>query len=297
MNGKATNSTSNPPDPASQLTFQDHNRDVMGLTHVYPVVSRRAGGVSVGINLNTNNACNWACVYCQVPQLKRGNAPDIRMEVLKDELSLMLNALLQGDFLQKHVPEPLRTFQDIAFSGNGEPTSSPQFEEAVRAVIEALKIHHLTGKIKLVLITNGSHALEPTVQRAMTLMSGANGEVWFKLDRGREEDVWHINRIHLNPAMILRRLSAAAAHCPTWVQTCMTSWDGKPPSDPEVQAYLDLMAAALEQGTPLRGVLLYSLARPSLQPDAHRIGSLPLEWLEALGKRIVQMGLPVRITP
>ncbi len=297
MNGKPTDSTSNSPDPASQLTFQDHNRDVMGLTHVYPVVSRRAGGVSVGINLNTNNACNWACVYCQVPQLKRGNAPDIQTDVLKDELSFMLKALLQGDFLQKHVPEPLRKFQDIAFSGNGEPTSSPQFEAAVQVVVEALRVHQLTGKIKLVLITNGSHALEPAVQRALILMSQANGEVWFKLDRGRAEDLWRINRIHLDPALVLRRLSAAAAHCPTWVQTCMTTWDGHPPSDAEVQAYLDLLTTALEQGIPLRGVLLYSLARPSFQPDAPRVGPLPLEWLEALGLRIAQMGLPVRITP
>lgn len=297
MNGKATDSTSNPPDPASRLTFQDHNRDIMGLTHVYPVVSRRAGGVSVGINLNINNACNWACVYCQVPQLKRGNAPVIQTGVLKNELHLMLEALLHGDFLQQHVPVPLRTFQDIAFSGNGEPTSSPQFEEAVQVVIEAMQVHHLTGKIKLVLITNGSHALEPAVQRALGLMSQANGEVWFKLDRGREEDSWRINRIHLEPALVLRRLSAAAAHCPTWVQTCMTTWDGQPPSDAEVQAYLDLLSAALEQGTSLRGVLLYSLARPSLQPDAPRVGPLPLEWLETLGQRIAQMGLPIRITP
>jgi len=43
-----------------QLTIHNHNRDSAGYAYVYPVVSRRAGGVSVGINLNPNNACNWA---------------------------------------------------------------------------------------------------------------------------------------------------------------------------------------------------------------------------------------------
>ena len=55
-----------------RLTSKVHDRDVAGLTYVYPVVSRRAGGVSVGINLSPNNACNWRCVYCQVPNLQRG---------------------------------------------------------------------------------------------------------------------------------------------------------------------------------------------------------------------------------
>jgi len=40
------------------LTVTDHSRESAGLTYVYPVLSRRSGGVSVGINLNPNNACN-----------------------------------------------------------------------------------------------------------------------------------------------------------------------------------------------------------------------------------------------
>ncbi len=54
------------------LSASDHDRDATGMQYVYAVVSRRAGGVSVGINLNPNNACNWACVYCQVPDRRVG---------------------------------------------------------------------------------------------------------------------------------------------------------------------------------------------------------------------------------
>jgi hypothetical protein len=74
----------------SQLDATDHDRDSAGMTYVYPVVSRRAQGVSIGINLNPNNACNWRCVYCQVPNLTRGAAPEIDLAQLERELRTML---------------------------------------------------------------------------------------------------------------------------------------------------------------------------------------------------------------
>ena len=283
--------------PQPPLTFENHNRDVMGLTHVYPVVSRRAAGVSIGINLNINNACNWACVYCQVPNLTRGAALDLDLDLLRMELDLMLAEVTRGQFMQTYVAEGLRRLNDVAFSGNGEPTSARLFEQAVGIAIEALRVHGLLGKIKLVVITNGSFALRAGVQRAFEAMAAANGEIWFKMDRGRTEDILRINNIHLSPGLILKRLAAAAAVCPTWVQTCMVSWDGAAPSQAETDAYIALLEQALARQIPLRGVLLYSLARPSYQPEASRIAALPLPWLEALGARIAGLGLALKVTP
>jgi wyosine [tRNA(Phe)-imidazoG37] synthetase (radical SAM superfamily) len=95
---------------------------VSGLTYIYPVVSRRAGGVSIGINLNVNNACNWRCVYCQVPNLKRGTPDKIDLALLEQELRGFLNQLLHGDFMERYVAEGDRHLKDIAFSGI--PTSN-----------------------------------------------------------------------------------------------------------------------------------------------------------------------------
>ncbi len=279
------------------LSFENHNRDVMGLTYVYPVVSRRAAGVSIGVNLNTNHACNWACVYCQVPNLSRGGAPPTDLERLRAELDLMLGEVLDGHFMETHVAEDLRRLNDIAFSGNGEPTSADYFEEAVAIAIAALRHRALLGRVKLVVITNGSFAMQPDVQRAFKSMAQAGGEVWFKVDRGRTEDTLRINQVNLKPELQLKRLAAAAQACPTWIQTCMTAWDGASPNEEEVGAYLDLLRRALAQGIPLQGVLLYSLARPSLQPEAARIAALPQAWLENLGRQIAALGLAVRVTP
>jgi hypothetical protein len=113
------------------LKTEDHSRDSAGMRHVYPVISRRAGGVSVGINLNPNNACNWRCIYCQVPDLTRGGPPPLDLALLERELDGFLRAAVAGDFMATRVPAGSRRLVDLAFSGNGEPTSAREFPAAV----------------------------------------------------------------------------------------------------------------------------------------------------------------------
>ena len=86
------------------LGVEDHDRGAAGLEYVYPVVSRRARGVSVGVNLNPNDACNWRCVYCQVPGLVRGAAPEIDLARLEHELRGLLLEIARGDWLAR-LPE------------------------------------------------------------------------------------------------------------------------------------------------------------------------------------------------
>src|SRR5687768_6822290 len=128
-----------------RLTVTDHDRDAAGLTYVYPVVSRRAGGVSVGINLEPNNACNWRCVYCQVPNLGRGAAPPIDVDRLEAELRGLLGRAQRQEWLAGHVDEPYRQLVDVAFSGNGEPTTSHQLDEIVERVLAVLHDEGLAG--------------------------------------------------------------------------------------------------------------------------------------------------------
>ena len=145
------------------LTIEDHRRDSAGMRYVYPVISRRAGGVSVGVNLNVNNACNWACVYCQVDNLTRGGPPPIDLDLLERELTVFLEDALHGDFMARQVPADARRLEDVAFSGNGEPTSAAEFPEAVLRVRSVLERYGLAGKLPVRLITNGSMLHRPGV--------------------------------------------------------------------------------------------------------------------------------------
>lgn len=279
------------------LTFTDHDRDCVAMTYVYPVVSRRAGGVSVGINLNPNNACNWACVYCQVPNLVRGTAPAVDLALLESELRTLLGAILEGDFMQTRVPEGLRRLNDIALSGNGEPTSAREFCDVIQCIGRVMDELGLTGSIRLVLITNGSLADRARVRQGLTRMAALGGEVWFKLDRATPAGLRTVNQTQTHLETHRKRLVATAGLCPTWLQTCVFALDGAPPDAAEQDAYVDFVAGLVGAGVPLQGVLLYGLARPSMQPAAARLSSLPADWLDAFAERIRTAGVTVKVTP
>jgi wyosine [tRNA(Phe)-imidazoG37] synthetase (radical SAM superfamily) len=282
---------------AAPLTLRNHDRDSAGMTYVYPVVSRRAEGVSVGVNLNPNNACNWACVYCQVPDLTRGAAPDIDLERLEAELRAMLDDILHGDFMQARVPEGARRLNDVALSGNGEPTSAKAFPEVIELIGRVLVDFALVGRVKLVLITNGSLIDRPRVQAGLRRMAALNGEIWFKFDSATAAGMRRINQTRVTPEKQFERLALAASLCPTWMQTCVFAHDGEPPDEAEQEAYLAAVARVVRERIPVRGVLLYGLARPSMQPQASRLSALPAAWLAVFADRIRDAGLAVRVTP
>ncbi|HQT27540.1 MAG TPA: radical SAM protein, partial [Burkholderiales bacterium] len=253
------------------LNIHEHSRNCAGMTYVYPVVSRRSGGISIGINLNPNNACNWRCIYCQVPDLKRGAAPEIDLDKLEAELTEFLHELLHGSLMQERVPEDLRRINDIAISGNGEPTSAEEFGSIVEMIGEIIEDSELPLDVKLVLITNGSLIHKQHVQEGLKRMASLNGEVWFKLDSATVEGRKRINDTSIGNEKVLENLRLSASLCPTWVQTCVFLFDEEPPSRAERDAYVELVAPLANE---LKGVLLYGLARKSLQPEAERLSQV-----------------------
>jgi hypothetical protein len=278
------------------LNTVDHDRNSAALRYVYPVVSRRAGGVSVGINLNPNNACNWRCIYCQVPDLVRGTAPPVDLVLLESELRGFLTELLQGDFMQNRVPEGARRINDIALSGNGEPTSAAEFSQVIALIARVRTELALPETVKTVLITNGSLLHRPEVQLGLRDMAKISGEVWFKLDRASEAGMLKINDTHARMDKVRENLVAATAACPTWLQTCWFALDNEPPSHQDEDDYLTFVDSFLREGHALQGVLLYGLARPSKQREAPRLSALPASVLQDFADRIASLGLPVKIS-
>jgi len=275
----------------------DHSRNIAGLTYVYPVVSRRAGGVSVGINLNPNNACNWRCVYCQVPDLKRGSAPRIDLVTLEAELRTFLHEIVHGDFMQTHVIPESRRINDIALSGNGEPTSCPEFAEVINLIGRVKADYELPNNLKLILITNGSLIARPDVQAGLRAMAQISGEIWFKLDSVTREGRQRINNTRMSLMRMGENLRLATILCPTWLQTCVFQTDGVAPSVAESDAYLSFLEGFLNEGGKLKGVLLYGLARPSMQPEAPRLTKVDQAWMETFSARIRALGVDVRLNP
>lgn len=286
-----------------KLGTSNHDRDSAGMTYVYPVVSRRARGVSIGINLNPNNACNWRCVYCQVPGLTRGAAPELDFALLERELREMLARAQDPHWMQAQVPEGSRRLNDVALSGNGEPTTSEQLGQVLTILERALADAGLLGQLRVVLITNGSLVHQPRVRAALEQLARLGGEVWFKLDAATDALRERLNDTRLDSQRALSNLVECATACPTWLQTIAVDFDGPTLAGAEEQAWIELVRAAIarlaeRKASPLRGVLLYGLARTSHQPEASRLRALAPTDLEALGTRLAAAtGLEVRVSP
>ncbi|MBU6460846.1 MAG: radical SAM protein [Proteobacteria bacterium] len=277
------------------LSVKDHNRESAGLTYVYPVVSRRSGGLSVGINLNPNNACNWACVYCQVPNLTRGRAPAIDLLQLETELTDFLHEILEGRFLEEQTPQWARRLNDIALSGNGEPTTAKEFGQVVEIINKILKELHLLGRIELILITNGSQIHRPDIQLALKRFGELDGQIWFKLDRATPGGIYQVNGIKLSLKRVRENLVIASSLCTTWIQSCFFSVGNFPPAVSEQQAYLELLASFKNDNLPIAGVLLYDLARPSMQPDSAKLSNPGFDWMNQLASAIRDLGYLVKL--
>ena len=278
------------------LTTSDHSRDSAGLTYVYPVISRRSGGLSIGINLNPNNACNWRCIYCQVPDLIRGSSPEINLQQLQKELDEFLNDVIHGDFYDRYeVAEDLRTIKDIAISGNGESTSAVEFDQVIELIAHSISRFSLQDKIKLVLITNGSLAQKKVVQSGLETMNSTNGEVWFKLDSATDAGLKNINNAGISIDRVKENLKIVSALCPTWLQTCVFKLDGELPSMNERESYFQFLSVLKKEDIKINGVLLYGLARPSMQLEAPRLSSVSEAWMNEFADEIGQLGFQVKV--
>jgi len=270
------------------LSIHDHSRELSGLKYIYSVISRRAGGLSIGVNLNVNNACNWQCIYCEIPNLTRGSPPPIELDVLEDELRFFLHEIIHGDYMEKNVAIEDRHLKDIAFSGNGEPTSAEEFPQVIFIVKKILEEFNLLHKIKIRLITNGSLMHKESVLEGIQVLAKMNGEVWFKVDAALEENSKVINQVNIKPQQAIDRLKRCSEICPTFVQTCIFTIDNKEPNNKEIDAYIKLIDSAKKS---IKGVHLYGIARPSMQPEAYRLGRVNINVLENIADQLHNNGI------
>ncbi|MDR2168843.1 MAG: radical SAM protein [Planctomycetaceae bacterium] len=225
--------------------FQYHPRNFRDFHYVYPVVSRRAGGLSLGVNLSQSGQCNFACVYCQViaeeGQKRLDKKSDfIDFDCFESELRQLINMINDGSFFQdewfSHLPVEKRVLRDIAFSGDGEPTLSPFFPDAVRSVA-AIRKQLCNDTTKIVLITNGTMLHSTSVQETIKIMLENNGEIWAKLDAGTPEYFRKIARSNIRYEKILSNLTELTKNFPIVIQSCFLSIHGQPPDDAEIIQY------------------------------------------------------------
>lgn len=270
-----------------KLNFADHSRYFKDCKYIYPVVSRRSEGISLGINLNINNACNWRCIYCQVDGLVRGKPINIDLKVLEIELDNMLEWIVNGDFIQKFAPTELQRFNDVCIAGNGEPTLSDNFLDVCK-IIAKLRDKYKISNVKTVLITNGSQIQHENIQAGIKILAECNGEVWFKVDRAKRESISEVNQINLSLASVESNLKLCSKLCKTFIQSCWFKYDGALPSDGDIDEFVNFVYTNKDC---IDGVLLYSTARNPALPEGAKISQVDEGWIKALQNRLIQSGI------
>lgn len=271
-----------------KLVVTNHNRDIFKTRYVYPVVSRRAGGLSLGINLNTNNACNWQCIYCEVTNLTRGKPDPIDLNLLRVELQDWLKNLVEGGFIEKHT-DPGTRFKDIALSGNGEPTACKEFKSVLRIIEEEFTACKCPTDIKIRLITNGSYLSEKEVQDAWQEMP-LEKEIWFKIDSANTLTIQQLNQVNLTQNQIRKNLESALSVSSTVIQTCLTKINGQLPQESEICEYVRLLKPYEKK---IKSIHLYSLARPTEQKTLYSLERLSDKEMIHIADKMNKLSIPI----
>ncbi len=262
----------------------DHRRIWRDFDYCYPVISRRSRGVSLGVNLNPDKVCNFNCVYCEVDRLTPAKRKDLDLDLLEQELGLLLDLATSGEIYQippfdSARPEQ-RRLNDIAFSGDGEPTTAREFAEVVDRVAR-LKGQRGLDLVKLVLITDSSRLQAPDVVLGLDTLMAHQGEIWAKLDAGTEAYYREICRSPVPFERILDNLLATARRWPILIQTLFLDWRGEGPGEAELEAYCGRLEHILAQGGQLQAIQLYTVARATPEPDARPLRRLEMDAIAA----------------
>ena len=276
--------------------WRKHDRNWRDNRYVYAVISRRSRGISVGINLNPNKACNFDCIYCQVNRQAPPLARRVDLDVLASELDRMLESERDGSLyaalpFQVLAPDE-RGVRDIAFSGDGEPTAFRRLEDAIRIAAAARHKFDLQ-ETKIVLITDAAYLRKPAVRAALSVMDQNNGEIWAKLDAGTEDYFRTVNRPNVTLGTVLDNILDAARVRPVVIQSLWFRVHGEPPAEPELEAYCRCLNSILANGGRLKSVQLYSIARDPAEPWASALTNPELDRLAAFVRQRVTVPIEI----
>jgi histidinol dehydrogenase len=225
---------------------------------IYPAVSRRSGGLSLGVNLFPDaKVCSFDCPYCEV-FIASGPSAGFSIADLEDELEDFLGRIYPDSW----APEPLR---DICISGNGEPTASPRLGEALELCARVRKSHaDILGSASLVLITNSTGFLDPSISALLERFSRDEGlVVWAKLDAASEELFRLMSGAKIEFERVVAGILSFARRSPVVIQTMLCEVEGRSPSDGDIADYAALLSRLVEGGARVDQIHLYTYSRPS----------------------------------
>ena len=271
--------------PTRETAF-DRPRDFLGNRFVYAVVSSRARGLSLGVNVNPDKKCNFDCCYCEVDRRQPSSEGRLDVEVMTAELRRTLDAIATGKLAglpaYQSLPAELMQLRQVALSGDGEPTLAENFIEAVEGVV---RVRAVGDFFKIVLITNGTGLDRPAVLRGLELLTRMD-EIWIKLDGGTQSFVDKVNRPDVPLAKILANILLVGRLRPIVIQSLFPAIHGEQPPVEEINEFALRLRELKTAGAQIAMVQIYSAARPGVNTEW---GHLPLQVLSQIAQTVRQV--------
>ena len=269
----------------SRLSTGKHSRHYGSFSCVYPVISRRSRGLSIGVNLSLDNRCNYNCVYCEVDRSVPCDNDRADPEVFGQELYQHLSDIAS----EPGGPE----VKDVTFAGNGEPMAFRELDRCIDIARETLSLWGYTCPV--VVITNGSFLHRAHARRALERLAAASGQLWVKLDAGDQERMARLNGTSLSMDRLEQNIFDASRILSVTLQSMFMNCWGKPPSPAAVDSYIACLNRLGTAGARIDGVQVYTVAR---QPRCINITSLSTSELQKIASRIeTETGLMTQIFP
>ena len=271
---------------AREVAF-DRPRDFLDNRFVYVVISSRARGLSLGVNMNPDKLCNFDCVYCEVDRRTPPAETSLDVGVMATELQQTLAYVLQGRLHERpqyqSLPAELLQLRHVALSGDGEPTLAPNFAEALREVIH---IRALGGFpfFKIVLLTNGTALDRSQVQESLKRLTRSD-EIWIKLDGGTQNYLNTVDRPSVPLERVLANILALGRQRPVVIQSLFPAINDEEPSSEEIEQFAQRLKELKTQGAQISLVQIYSAARPMSHAEC---GHLPLKVLSHIAQVVRQ---------
>jgi wyosine [tRNA(Phe)-imidazoG37] synthetase (radical SAM superfamily) len=260
-------------------------RNFLNNRFVYAVISQRAHGLSIGVNLNPDKKCNFDCVYCEVNRDEPGHGRQVDLKVMSAELHDLLARVFAkqlGELEWFHnLPADLLQLKEVALSGDGEPTLCPNFTEVVREVVY-IRSQGTFPFFKIVLITNTTGLHLQQVRRGLHLLT-TKDEIWVKLDAGTQKYMNWVNRADITLKQVLANILVIAKQRPVVIQSLFPMVDGEEPPDEEIEQYVKRLKELEAGGAQIKLVQVYSAHRPPHHPFC---GHLPLKVLSRIAQRV-----------
>jgi wyosine [tRNA(Phe)-imidazoG37] synthetase (radical SAM superfamily) len=260
-------------------------REFLGNKFVYAVISPRAKGLSIGVNMNPDKYCNFNCVYCEVNRAHPTTAAKLDVDIMAGELQKTLAAVRLGSIRESSffsaVPSDLLQLKHVTLSGDGEPTLCPNFVEAVQAVMH-VRACSRDFFFKVVLITNGTGLDRPEVQEGLKYFTRTD-EIWIKLDAGTQAYMNKVNQPDILLEKILANILLVARQRPVVIQSLFPMIHGEEPPFDEIAAYARRLRSLQEEGAQISLVQIYSATRPTSNSD---YSHLPLRTLSRIAQTV-----------